>query len=160
MSVLEPESRMLFAGYWKRGSRKLFNCCGVSLLRDEENCAALLHLVMTGLDKWLLSLNTMLSSFFYCTVFPRTPFLSMAEWFPQHGFLLAIINNVTINIYVKVLHRHVLSFLLDLCTRVGQVYGNIILRHLRSGQAVSHSGCSISHCQQQWTSVLISLQPS
>lgn len=56
-----------------------------------------------------LSLNTMLSSFFYFTVLPRTSFLSMAEWFPQHGllcFVLAIINNVTINICAKVWCGH------------------------------------------------------
>lgn len=87
----------------------------------------------------------------------------MAEWFPEHGllcFVLAIINNATINIYAKLLCRHMLSFLLDLYPRVGRVYGNITLSHCGNSQAVSPHGCSIFHCQQQWMRVPTSLQPS
>lgn len=121
-------------------SRKLFSCYGVSLPGDEENCGAPLYPAMRGLEKWLLSLNRMLSSFHSFTVYPRTSFFSVAEWFSQHGmlcFVFSVINNVILNINVKVLCRHELSFLLDLYSRVGQVYGNIILRHFRNCQTVS-----------------------
>lgn len=121
-------------------SRKLFSCYGVSLPCEEEKYGAPLYPAMSGLQKWLLSLNTVLSSFHSFTVYPRTSFFSVAEWFSQHGilcFVFAIINNVILNINVKVLCRHELSFLLDLCSGVGQVYGNTILRHFRNCQAVS-----------------------
>lgn len=121
-------------------SGKLFSCYGVSLPCEEENYGAPLYPAMSGLQKWLLSLNTMLSSFHSFTVYPRTSFFSVAEWFSQHGilcFVFAIINNVILNINVKVLCRHELSFLLDLCSGVGQVYGNTILRHFRNCQAVA-----------------------
>lgn len=121
-------------------SRKLFSCYGVSLLCEEKNCGAPLYPAMSGLEKLLLSLNTMLSSFHPFTVYPRTSFFSVAEWFSQHGilrFVFTIINNVILNINVKVLCRHGLSFLLDLCSGVGQVYGNTIFHHFRNCQAVS-----------------------